>query len=96
MKAQLAFLRAVRSCDVYVAITSVPGWDLAGSIMYRDLVDRGLLYLRNGQITTSVEADRLLDLIDEQGVALLAEFELCPFTQSHTRHWCGRATCRDR
>lgn len=95
LKAQLEFLRAVRGCSGYVAITEVPGWDLVGAIMYRDLVDRGLLYLRDGRITTSSEVDRLLDQIDAQGVALLAQFEPCPYDFAHTRNWCNRPTCRE-
>jgi hypothetical protein len=43
-----------------------------------------------------VPCGELLDLA-EAVLATYAEppVETCPYTFSHTRHWCGRATCRE-
>lgn len=94
--AKLIYLRALRDSVVAVDPASVPGFGDLGSYLLPDLEERGLVIRKDPhRVTTSAEADRLLRAIDEQGVKMLAEFESCPFTHSHTSYFCGRSFCRE-
>ncbi len=51
---------------------------------------------RNAELLSRVPCDEILTLAE----AVLATYpappvETCPYTFSHTRHWCGYAACRD-
>jgi hypothetical protein len=96
---ELGVLRAFRE----VMVPSPPDrislrWAGAVPLVLDRLVSRGLLqetYRGMGMYQTTAVADRLLDAAEAAAAGVLAEYRPCPFTQSHTRDWCGHLFCRE-
>lgn len=94
--AALTLLRAIRDAGRPIDPYQLPTFGSVSRYLLPHLEERGLIIRRmGGLVTTSAEADRLLAEIDAAGARMLAEFEPCPYTFSHTRSWCGNPFCRE-
>lgn len=78
------------------AAIPVPEGEVSMPFLLPALEERGMVYRQyGGQVTISMAGQNLLDAIEARGARMLAEYDPCPYTHSHTRHWCGRDYCRE-
>jgi hypothetical protein len=105
MRIRLSFLRRVRELirdeggpvDLVPLMCAVD--ELSGTWISADVVkwlrDRGLIERAGTKTRLTPQAERLLVEMDLLSAQMLAEFEECTYTFSHTRSWCGNPYCRE-
>ncbi len=58
-------------------------------------IEHGQSYERERAEWLSNCIDAVVDAFGTYELDYLRAMDECPFTQSHTRHWCGYQFCRD-